>query len=184
MRMRLFFATDIHGSEKCFLKFINAAAFYQAQVLVMGGDITGKMLVPIIKEPSGIAVATFMERRWHLDTENEIAGLMKNIRYSGGYPYVCTREEYDYLSGDEDAVSRVFTKVMVSELMRLLDDAGEKLSQTGTRCYITPGNDDNMAIDAVFEGREWVTNPEGQIVDINEDHQMISSGYANLTPRK
>ena len=35
----LFFATDLHGSEVCFRKFVNAARFYNADVLVLGGDI-------------------------------------------------------------------------------------------------------------------------------------------------
>jgi Icc-related predicted phosphoesterase len=36
---RLFFATDLHASERTFRKFINAGKFYDANVLVMGGDI-------------------------------------------------------------------------------------------------------------------------------------------------
>src|SRR5438132_102295 len=43
-RTRLFYASDIHGSEKCFLKFVNAARFYRADVLVLGGDLTGKVI--------------------------------------------------------------------------------------------------------------------------------------------
>ena len=47
---RLFFATDIHGSERLFRKFINGAKVYGVQVLVLGGDITGKALVPCIRQ--------------------------------------------------------------------------------------------------------------------------------------
>lgn len=47
---RLFYATDIHGSERTYRKFVNAGKFYGVNVLVMGGDITGKLLIPIIKE--------------------------------------------------------------------------------------------------------------------------------------
>ena len=36
----IFFSSDVHGSEKCWMKFVNAAKFYGAQALVMGGDIT------------------------------------------------------------------------------------------------------------------------------------------------
>ena len=49
-RTTIFFATDVHGSERCFIKFINAAKFYQANVLILGGDITGKALVPIVRQ--------------------------------------------------------------------------------------------------------------------------------------
>ena len=47
---RLFYATDIHGSERTYRKFVNAGKFYNANVLVMGGDITGKLLIPVIKK--------------------------------------------------------------------------------------------------------------------------------------
>src|SRR5579884_1718123 len=36
--MRIYYAGDIHGSEKCWRKFLNAAAFYEADVLILGGD--------------------------------------------------------------------------------------------------------------------------------------------------
>ena len=42
---RLFFATDIHGSERTYRKFINAGKFYEANVIVMGGDIFGLAVV-------------------------------------------------------------------------------------------------------------------------------------------
>ena len=182
MAIRLFYATDIHGSETCFLKFINAAKFYKADVLIMGGDITGKMMVPIIRESSGSAKTTFMDRDWKIKTDSEMEEIIKRIRRSGGYPYVCSREEYEHLSADSDERAMVFTKVMVSECKRIVDLAEERLKQQGVKCYITPGNDDEFVIDEVFDGHEWVINPEGEIVDIDDDHQMISTGYANMTP--
>lgn len=184
MATRLFYATDIHGSETCFLKFINAAKFYKAQLLIMGGDITGKMMVPIIKQGSGSAKTTFMDRNWKVNTEAEMADLMRHIRRSGAYPHVCSQEEYEHLSRDSDARAQMFTKVMVSECKRTVDLAEERLKKQNIKCYITPGNDDEFDIDDAFEGHEWIINPEGKIVDIDDRHQMISTGYANMTPWK
>src|SRR2546425_9879645 len=45
--LRIYFATDIHGSDRCFRKFLAAAESYEADALVLGGDIAGKGLVPI-----------------------------------------------------------------------------------------------------------------------------------------
>jgi Icc-related predicted phosphoesterase len=182
MAIRLFYATDIHGSETCFLKFINAAKFYKADLLIMGGDITGKMMVPIIKDSSGSAKTTFMDRDWKIETDSEMEDLKKNIRRSGAYPYVCTQDEYEHLSADSDERAKVFTKVMVSECKRIVDLAEERLKQQGVKCYITPGNDDELCIDEAFNGHEWIINPEGAVVDIDAHHQMISTGYANMTP--
>ena len=50
--MRVFFATDIHGSDVCWRKFINAGKFHKADVLIMGGDMTGKAMVPIVANGS------------------------------------------------------------------------------------------------------------------------------------
>src|SRR4029078_6067128 len=47
-RVRLFFATDVHGSEVCWRKVLNAAGHYHADTLVLGGDMTGKGLVTIV----------------------------------------------------------------------------------------------------------------------------------------
>ena len=66
---RLFFATDLHGSERTFRKFINAGKFYEANVIVMGGDIEGKLLIPIIKEGSGHHRATVQGRVEHMSTQ-------------------------------------------------------------------------------------------------------------------
>jgi Icc-related predicted phosphoesterase len=46
---KVFYVTDIHGSEICWRKFLNAGTFYQADVVIVGGDITGKATVPTIR---------------------------------------------------------------------------------------------------------------------------------------
>ena len=48
--LRIFFATDIHGSEVCFRKFLAAAKVYEADVMLLGGDFAGKALVPVLRD--------------------------------------------------------------------------------------------------------------------------------------
>src|SRR5437773_363579 len=69
--MRLYFATDVHGSEKCWRKFLNAGKHYSADVIVLGGDMTGKALVPVINDGGGRWHATLLENRAELTTEEE-----------------------------------------------------------------------------------------------------------------
>src|SRR5580704_16360010 len=45
--VRIFFATDVHGSDRCFRKFLAAARAYDANILLLGGDVAGKGLIPI-----------------------------------------------------------------------------------------------------------------------------------------
>lgn len=37
--MKLFFVTDVHGSEICWKKFINAGKFYETDAIILSGDI-------------------------------------------------------------------------------------------------------------------------------------------------
>ncbi len=52
----VYYASDIHGSDRLWRKFVNAGKFYDADVLVMGGDITGKAVVPIVRYNGGLRV--------------------------------------------------------------------------------------------------------------------------------
>lgn len=56
---KIYFATDIHGSEVCLRKFLNAAKFYDCDTMIMGGDITGKMIVPIVERGQGVHTPPF-----------------------------------------------------------------------------------------------------------------------------
>src|SRR5258708_26806123 len=90
--MRLYFATDIHGSDVCFRKFINAAKFYKADVLVLGGDITGKLIMPVLRGASG----NYTFRRHGEEqsvSESEFPQAQKQLRDAGYYPAVLSREE-------------------------------------------------------------------------------------------
>ncbi len=56
--MRLYFCSDLHASRKCWKKFLNSAAFYEADHIIVGGDITGKFVVPVIAEAGDANTAT------------------------------------------------------------------------------------------------------------------------------
>jgi Icc-related predicted phosphoesterase len=155
--MRLYYAGDIHGSERCWRKFLNAAAFYEADALILGGDLTGKALVPIVDGSE----------------EDE-----ERARFNGFYPYRCTREEYDRLVEDEEHRDRVLSELMLSELRRWLELADERLT---VPCLVMPGNDDDFVIDAVLADSSAVENPDGRVVRLG-DYQVASSAWANPTP--
>lgn len=178
--MRLFYAGDVHGSERCFRKFLNAAAFYDAQVLVMGGDITGKVMTPVVEEKPGRFVATISGGREKAKRPADLEDLEKRIRFNGFYPYRCSREEYQRLADDAAYQEEVMSRVMIEEIRRWVAVADEKLSGTGVRCLIMPGNDDEPTIDAELES-EVVENPDDRVVRIG-DCQMISCSWANTTP--
>lgn len=178
--MRLFYAGDVHGSERCFRKFINAAAFYEVEVLVMGGDITGKVMTPLIEERPGRYTATVFGRKQKAKGPEDLQDLEKQIRFNGFYPYRCDPEEYQRLTADEAYREHVMSNVMIDEVRRWMEIADEKLQGTAVRCLIMPGNDDEPEIDAVL-GSDRVENPDDSVVRIG-DHQLLSSSWANPTP--
>jgi len=178
----VFFTTDVHGSERCFMKFVNAAGFYGADVIILGGDVTGKMIVPVVEQGDGSHVAEFVGNIHTLRTKAEVEDLVKNIRYSGYYPYVTDKPEMDELNASKEKVDALFTRLMGETMERWTMIAEERLKPKGVRCLITPGNDDRFVIDEVLNRSEFVENPEGKVVEIDGDHEMISSGWSNPTP--
>jgi Icc-related predicted phosphoesterase len=179
---RIFFTSDVHGSEVCFMKFLNSAKFYQADVLILGGDITGKMIVPIVHQPDGTAVADFLGTQQLMKTPNEVQAIEKNIRNSGYYPYSSTPEEVEKLQADKQLVNELFSKVMAQGVKRWVGIAEERLKDSKAKCFISPGNDDRFDIDAALRESSVVIYPEEKVVSIDDNHEMISSGWANITP--
>ena len=182
-RTTIFFATDIHGSERCFIKFINAAKFYQANVLILGGDITGKAMVPIVRQANGASYhATFLGETSMLESEEAVAALERQVRHAGAYPFRTTQEEVAAMEADRNLVDRLFTRLMRESVERWCSIAEERLHGSGVRCYIDGGNDDEPEIVEVLKQCSYVEMPEGRVVMIDDEHEMVSSGFANTTP--
>jgi Icc-related predicted phosphoesterase len=178
---KIYFATDIHGSEVCLRKFLNAAKFYDCDTVIMGGDITGKMIVPIVDGGQGVHMATLYGRKLEV-TEEGMAKLRKTITDAGFYAYETTPEEMERLTADPDAVTDLFGKLMHETLGRWLELAEERLAGSGVRCFFAPGNDDPAFVDDMLRSSAFVVNPEEGLVDLGDGITMISVGYSNKTP--
>ncbi len=98
---RLFYATDLHGSERTYRKFLNAGKFYDAQVLIMGGDIIGKLAIPIIQEGGGRYRATLQGKTESIETDEALKGLLERIGLLGWYAKIMTEDEFRELSADQ-----------------------------------------------------------------------------------
>jgi Icc-related predicted phosphoesterase len=179
-RLRLFFATDVHGSERCFRKFLNAASVYKVDHLILGGDITGKSLVPIERTSQGFR-ANYNDHAYAGLGEVELEELKQRIRNSGQYPIVGERDELLSLTNEAHR-EEVFKEVAVAEMRRWAELAEERLAGTPTRLYVAPGNDDFWEVDEALRGGEAVQFAEGQRLRIDEKHEIIVTGYSNPTP--
>lgn len=178
---RIYFATDIHGSEVCVRKFLNAGKFYGCDTLVMGGDITGKMIVPIVDRGDGRRTATLYGRSLEV-TGDEIAKLRKTIADAGFYAYDTTPGEMEHFRASPAAVEELFRTLMRQTLSGWLELAETRLAGTGIQCYFAPGNDDPVFVDDILRSSATVINPEESQVDLGDGFTMVSVGYSNKTP--
>lgn len=179
--LRLFFATDVHGSERCFRKFLNAGAYYDVDHLILGGDITGKLIVPVVKDGAGQYSAEVGDHVYNdLGTEGW-QELRKRIRAAGQYPYVGSREAVEAL-GDPTHREGVFRKVVADSMAEWVELAEQKLNGSGRKCFVAPGNDDFIEIDSPLQQSEVMIFAEGKCLPVSGDHEMITTGYSNPTP--
>ena len=183
---RLFYATDVHGSERTYRKFLNAGKFYDAQVLVMGGDIIGKLAIPIIREGSGHYRATLQGNTEHMDSEDGLKALTERLGLLGFYYKVMTEEEFRALAADQAAVDALFHTLARQRLEAWIELADTRLGGTGIRCYVTGGNDDYPNVLEVMKTSASKTfiDCEGVVVNLDDDHTMISVGNSTPTPWK
>jgi len=163
------------------MKFLNAAKAYKANAIILGGDITGKMIIPIVpKKPDsytvygGEAIGTF--------DVSDLQDTSKKITGSGYYPYVMTDQEYERMKAEKETLDLLFSNLMKQQIERWNNIAEERLKGTDVKCYISPGNDDRFIIDSVIGGNS-VINPEDSVVDIG-GYEMITSGFVPPTPWK
>ncbi len=179
----IFFATDIHGSDICFKKFISSWRFYKAQVLVLGGDLTGKMIVPLVQvDRSSSYEAMYMGKRVEFDTGSEMERFERSLSDAGYYPCRLSQDEFQHMKESPIDREALFTSLVMDRLKRWLGYADAKLHGTGIPLYVSPGNDDEFVIDALFDNAEAVTNVEGRVVEIPGGYEMISTGFSNPTP--
>ena len=181
MAFKLFFTTDVHGSDRCFRKFINSAKFYGAQVIILGGDMTGKAVVPVIRNNSNTYMADFSGHPKQAEAD-QLENLLKEIQFNGYYPYVTTPDELEEIHADPDGGAKLFHKVIKQSLEGWFALAEERLRPLGVKVYISPGNDDDFVVDEVLNASDFVINPEEKVVEIAPGVSMLSFGYSNPTP--
>ncbi len=178
--MKIFFATDIHGSEICWRKFLNAAAFYKADMVILGGDVTGKVMIPIVAH-NGYWKVTVRGETHRIENREALADIEQQIRNRGSYPAIVTPDELQHLSEEEGEVDRRFSVEMMHSLDRWLDMADGKLHGGQIGCILNGGNDDIFEIDEMIESSPCVTFAEGKVLDLG-GFSMVSMGWTNPTP--
>ena len=181
MSTTLYYASDVHGSERCFRKFLNAAKYYRASVLIMGGDILGKAIVFLEEARPGVFTTQEHGRTLELASGDELTAFEKSASDKGLYPYRCAPGEPQRLR-ESGEIEPLFERLMKQRLQDWVALADERLAGTGVRCYIMGGNDDPPEVLEALNGAKLVENPEDRVINIDDFSEMISCGWSNPTP--
>jgi Icc-related predicted phosphoesterase len=180
-KLTIFFASDLHGSAVCFKKFVNGAKFYGADVLIMGGDLTGKAVVPITEQTDGTFTGFQSGRTVTLQTQEEVETFTKRVNNQGFYPTEMTEAEFQAIKDDGDAQHALFKKLVVERVAEWAEYAGEKLQGTGIPLITSPGNDDFFEIDEVLNGSPHIQYHEMEITRLR-GYEVLHCGGSTKTP--
>lgn len=179
--IRLLQAADFHGSNAAFRKFMSAIKQHGAQHAIITGDLTGKAIVPIIRE-NGRYVGWLFGNREVLETDAELARFKQKVGDCGMYDHVCDAVEAAALEADPDALHALFVDKMNSRLSEWLDFAGEYLAPLGVPLWVIPGNDDDRSVDPILDASQYARNVDHQVVELDEFHELVSLGDTSMTP--
>jgi Icc-related predicted phosphoesterase len=180
---RIFFCTDLHGSEKCWRKLVNAGEYFDADILIAGGDLTGKAFQPIIRRPDGTWECTFEDRKLIFHSEDELTHFEKELAFKGFYTYRTTLEELSDIVASKEKIEDLFIQLQIERLKKWISFAEQKLKGK-KKIFVCPGNDDRFDIDSVFKESDIVINCEGKVINIDDHWEMVSTGWTNPTPWK
>ena len=179
--VKIFFVTDIHGSNLCYRKYLNALKVYNVDVGILLGDLTGKVLIPLVERAGGGWETTLMGSHVDIPDQDELAKLKKTIEMMGYYWVHQTPEEFQEYKTDPQKVDTLFKELMMSRLCEWIDLADERLAGTSYKVYMAPGNDDHFEVDQIISDSTAIVNCNNRNVMLG-DHEMITFCWANPTP--
>lgn len=177
--MRLFFASDIHGSTACFSKLLRARDFYRVDAVLMGGDISGKELVPLVRERSGWTAA-YRGAQHDLGTEQEAGEFERRVALVGGYTARVEGGDLDELRADQTAVEDLMQRLILERMTSWAELADERLDGRDDRILMGLGNDDSEELIPLLDTDHLRYAPDGPL-DLG-DLTLVSLGWSNPTP--
>ena len=185
----MLYTCDVHGSNRCFKKLLNAARYnvYKTEVVMVSGDLTGKAIVPVVERPDGTYEAhtrDILGEDRIAKNQEELKTLLEVIANIGYYPKHMKPEEIPELRADPKRIESLLAEAITSRIKEWLALAQERLKDKNVRLFMMPGNDDLLEVGDIINKSGFVTNPEGKVIELDKSHEMISLGYSNPTPWK
>jgi Icc-related predicted phosphoesterase len=179
--LKLFFVTDVHGSNVCYRKFLNALPIYGVDIAIMLGDLTGKVLVPLVEKSSSTWECTLMGQHFDIETKEELDKIKKTVENAGYYWVHQTRDEFDATKADPAKIDALFKSLVFKRVEEWLELADERLEGKPYKMYMAPGNDDWFVIDDMIDKAKLVHPCDNRVIEF-DGHEMVTSSWSNPTP--
>lgn len=182
MMYRILYGSDLHGSNAYFRKFIAAAMQYKANALMVGGDVTGKAMSPIIHQGGGRYIGHLFGRKEEITTTQELEKFKVTVGNVGFYPIVLEKDEAEAMEKDPKMLNKRFEQEMVGRVGEWMALFEEKLAPQKLTMYFMPGNDDLFSIDAEIAMYPHVKNPDMTCIKLDSGNELVGLSYCNMTP--
>ncbi len=178
---RILFATDLHGSNTVFKKMLSLGKSIQAEVLIMGGDVAGKILIPII-DYSGEYRLNFHGQILKTRSQKELEEIKTKISNEGNYSRIMSEEEFQKMKEDSSALNSYFELAAEERLKEWIKIADDYLDGTGIKVLVSGGNDDTQKLVDSVVNSKVVVNVDQKIYKDYEPFTMVNVGLSNPTP--
>lgn len=179
---RILYGSDFHGSEAVFRKFIASGIQYKADVLMVGGDVTGKAMIPITHHGLGRYVGTWFGKETIATDPAEMEKMKKEISSIGFYPIVLEKDEAEELENQPGKMAARFEAEMCRRVCEWMTLAEEKLTPRKMLLYFMAGNDDLASIDTAIAEFKSIRNPDMNHSEIEGGYEVVGLSNANMTP--
>jgi uncharacterized protein len=192
--VKLLFATDLHGSTLVLKKAILVANEFDVDLVVLGGDFSGKRLVPILSHGSESFVvyepfvmsgeaggAVEIALPGPTLSKTQIAATLDRLEGKGHYWHFLTPDEFDSISSDRDYLTNLFEDRISERILTWARIVTEELDD-GRRCIWMGGNDDDERVISRVTTKDLARfeYSENIVVEV-EGFQILSYGKTNLT---
>lgn len=182
-KLKIWFVTDIHGSNVCFRKFLNSLKTdISPDVIILGADISGKYVIPILNKNGSEWMLHIDGKDYVINNSSELNIKKDELSDKGFYPYVCDEITYNKLQKDESFYDIIFKRLRIERLREWVKLTEQRVTDKSKKVIINCGNDDPWYLDEILKSSKTIIVPEGKLLYLNDEITMISTGLANMTP--
>lgn len=181
--MKLLFASDLHGSNVCFQKFLVESRDRAVDFAIIGGDVTGKSLVYIHRTGTDTYQTEFLERKREVHTGEELLDLERDIADTGQYSLRIEQHNRRFLSLEGNAQKALALELSKARLRSWLWWAKEEFAKSNTQLIWICGNDDPWEIDCFVSETGVAKNPEEKPFQ-NGGYTFVGESGTNEGPWK